>query len=66
MAGLALAGAVVAFPKAAEATIRKLVPFKGLADRLVTIIEGIRQGLSALQSLGAHSGVILWSLAIWG
>jgi uncharacterized protein (TIRG00374 family) len=66
VAGLALAGAVVAFPRAAEATIRKLVPFKGLADRLVTIIEGIRQGLSALQSPVRILGVILWSLAIWG
>ncbi|HSR90797.1 MAG TPA: lysylphosphatidylglycerol synthase transmembrane domain-containing protein [Gemmatimonadales bacterium] len=66
VAGLALAGAVVAFPRAAEATVRKLVPFKGLADRLVTIIEGIRQGLSALQSPVRILGVILWSLAIWG
>ena len=64
--GLALAGAVVAFPRAAEAAIRKVVPFKGLADRLVTIIEGIRQGLSALQSPVRILGVILWSLAIWG
>ncbi len=66
VAGLALAGAVVAFPRAAEATIRKLVPFKGLADRLVTIIEGIRQGLSALQSPVRILGVVLWSLAVWG
>lgn len=66
VAGLALAGAVVAFPRAAEATIRKLVPFKGLADRLVTIIEGIRQGLSALQSPMRILGVVLWSLAVWG
>lgn len=66
VAGLALAGAVVAFPRAAEATVRKVVPFKGLADRLVTIIEGIRQGLSALQSPVRILGVILWSLAIWG
>ena len=64
--GLALAGAVVAFPKAAEATIRKVVPFKGLADRLVTLIEGIRQGLSALQSPVRILGVVLWSLAVWG
>jgi len=64
--GLAIAGAVVAFPKAAEATIRKVVPFKGLADRLVTIIEGIRQGLSALQSPVRILGVVLWSLAVWG
>jgi len=66
VAGLALAGAVVAFPRAAEATIRKVVPFKGLADRLVTIIEGIRQGLSALQSPVRILGVVLWSLAVWG
>ena len=64
--GLALAGAVVAFPRAAEAAIRKVVPFKGLADRLVTIIEGIRQGLSALQSPVRILGVVLWSLAVWG
>jgi glycosyltransferase 2 family protein len=66
VAGLALAGAVVAFPRAAEATIRKVVPFKGLADRLVTIIDGIRQGLSALQSPVRILGVVLWSLAVWG
>jgi glycosyltransferase 2 family protein len=66
VAGLAMAGAVVAFPKAAEATIRKLVPFKKVADRLVTIIEGIRQGLSALQSPMRILGVVLWSLAVWG
>jgi uncharacterized protein (TIRG00374 family) len=66
VAGLAIAGAVVAFPRAAEATIRKVVPFKGLADRLVTIIEGIRQGLSALQSPVRILGVVLWSLAVWG
>jgi glycosyltransferase 2 family protein len=66
VAGLALAAAVVAFPQAAEATIRKVVPFKKLADRLVTIIEGIRQGLSALQSPVRILGVVLWSLAVWG
>jgi uncharacterized protein (TIRG00374 family) len=66
VAGLALAGAVVAFPQAAEATIRKVVPFKKLADRLVTVIEGIRQGLSALQSPVRILGVVLWSLAVWG
>jgi uncharacterized protein (TIRG00374 family) len=66
VAGLALAGAVVAFPRAAEATVRKVIPFKGLADRLVTIIEGIRQGLSALQSPVRILGVVLWSLAVWG
>lgn len=66
VAGLALAGAVVAFPRAAEATVRKVIPFKGLADRLVTIIEGIRQGLSALQSPVRILGVVLWSLALWG
>lgn len=65
-AGLALAGAVVAFPRAAEATVRKVIPFKGLADRLVTIIEGIRQGLSALQSPVRILGVVLWSLVVWG
>ena len=66
VAGLALAGAVVAFPRAAETTVRKVVPFPKVADRLVTIIEGIRQGLSALQSPVRILGVVLWSLAIWG
>ena len=63
--GLVVAGLVVAFPKAAESVVRRLVPFPKLADRLVGLIEGIEQGLSALHSPWRIVGVLLWSLAVW-
>jgi uncharacterized protein (TIRG00374 family) len=65
LAGLALAGLVVAFPLVAERAVRALIPGERLATRLVGLIEGIRQGMSALGSPGRVVGVIFWSLAVW-
>ncbi len=67
LAGAALIAAslVVAFPLAAERLVRRLLPAGRMTDRLVSVIEGIRQGLSALRSPGRLVGVILWSLVIW-
>ena len=64
--GLGTAALVVAFPLAAEKVVRRIVPGERLAQRLVTIIEGIRQGFSALRSPLRVVGVALWSFAIWG
>jgi uncharacterized protein (TIRG00374 family) len=67
VAGAALVAAVlvVAFPLAAEGVLRRVLPAGRLTDRLVTMIEGVRQGLSALRSPARLAGVVFWSLALW-
>ncbi len=64
-AALLVAVAVVAWPLAAERAVRAVVPATHLADRIVGLIEGIRQGLAALNSPARVGGVVLWSLALW-
>lgn len=65
LAALFVAGMVVAYPRAAEEIIRRLVPSDRIALRLVQIIEGIRQGLSVLQSPVRLAAVIGWSVVLW-
>ena len=65
MVALLLAIMVVSAPLAAERLIRRLLPSARLANRLVDLIEGIRQGLAVLRSPPRLAGVILWSLVIW-
>ncbi|HEV8123786.1 MAG TPA: lysylphosphatidylglycerol synthase transmembrane domain-containing protein [Gemmatimonadales bacterium] len=65
VAGLVLAGLVVAFPRPAERLILKLVPFKKLADRLVAMIEGVVHGLSVVRSPVRVIAVLAWSVLIW-
>lgn len=67
MVTVALLGAilVVAFPLAAERLVRRVLPAGALADRVVRLIEGLRQGLSALRSPALLAGVVFWSLVIW-
>jgi hypothetical protein len=71
MAGLvglvALLGAVlvVATPLTAERVVRRVLPHTQVADRIVDLIEGIRQGLTVLRSPARLAGVILWSLVLW-
>jgi glycosyltransferase 2 family protein len=64
MAGLILATLVVAAPLAAERVIHRLLP-GGLATRLVSLIEGIRQGFLVLRTPRKLAGVIFWSLVLW-
>ncbi|HEY7682825.1 MAG TPA: lysylphosphatidylglycerol synthase transmembrane domain-containing protein [Gemmatimonadales bacterium] len=66
LAGLLVAGLVVAFPLAAERVIRAVVPPGRLATRLVGLIEGVRQGLWVLSSPVKVIGAVLWSLTLWG
>lgn len=63
----ALLGAllVVAFPLAAERVVRRVLPSGGFADRLVALIEGLRHGLTVLQSPALLAGTIVWSLILW-
>jgi uncharacterized protein (TIRG00374 family) len=65
LGALMAAGIVVAFPLAAERLIRGALPHGRMTDRLVSIIEGLRQGLAALRSPTLIAGVSLWSLALW-
>jgi len=57
--------AVVAAPLAAERLVRRLLPHTHVADRIVDLIEGIRQGLAVLRSPARLAGVVFWSLVLW-
>ncbi len=56
---------VVTFPRVAERIIRALVPLRRLADRLVTLVEGIRLGFGALRSPSRLAMAVFWSLVHW-
>ena len=45
--------------------IRRLVPFPRLAGGLVSLIEGVRQGLLVLRTPARLVGVVAWSLILW-
>jgi uncharacterized protein (TIRG00374 family) len=65
--GLALvvAGLVVAFPLVAERAVRRLIRAERFADKIINVIEGLREGMSALNNPARFLGVALWSLGIW-
>lgn len=65
LGGLLAGALVVAFPTAAETVVRRTVPWPRLAERIVALIEGVAQGMSALSSPRRLAGVILWTLVIW-
>jgi len=65
-AGLLAAVLVLAAPLAADWLVRRVVPWTRLADRLVSLIEGIRRGLVVLRDPGRLLGVLIWSLVLWG
>jgi uncharacterized protein (TIRG00374 family) len=65
MVALLAAILVVAAPLAAERMVRRLLPHAHLADRIIDLIEGIRQGLAVLRSPARLVGVIFWSLVLW-
>jgi hypothetical protein len=56
---------VVAAPLAAERLARRVLHDSRLADRIVDLIEGIRQGLTVLRSPARLAGVVFWSLVLW-
>ncbi len=62
---LLMAILVVAAPLAAERLVRRVLPHARLADRIIHLIEGIRQGLVILRSPGRLAGVVVWSLVLW-
>jgi glycosyltransferase 2 family protein len=64
-AALVAALGVLAWPLVAERIVRAVVPGVQLADRIVGLIEGIRQGLAALNAPARIGGVVVWSLVQW-
>ena len=64
-AALVAALLVVAFPLAAEGVVRRLLPAGALAERIVSLIEGMRHGLSVLRSPALLAGTMVWSLILW-
>jgi uncharacterized protein (TIRG00374 family) len=64
-AALAVALMVVAFPVASERLVRRLLPAGRTADRIVSLIEGIRHGLAVLRSPVLLAGTIVWSVTLW-
>jgi uncharacterized protein (TIRG00374 family) len=57
--------AVLAAPLAAERLVRAVLPWPGVANRVVSIIEGIRQGLVVLRTPVRLLLVVFWSLVLW-
>ena len=66
VAGLVIAGLVVAFPLGAERVVRRIIPAEKLAYKIIAMIEGVRHGLSVLRSPTRVGGVLLWSFVVWG
>jgi uncharacterized protein (TIRG00374 family) len=62
---LVLAVAVLAAPLAAERLVRAAFPWPTVASRLVSLIEGIRQGLVVLRTPARLVLVVFWSFALW-
>ena len=63
--GLLLAILVLALPSSAERLVRRTVPWPRVADRTVSLIEGVRQGLVVLRTPARLLLVIFWSLVLW-
>lgn len=59
------AAAVLAWPMAFRRLLERTVPFPGLRDRLLALLDGVREGLAALRSPARLAAVIGWSLALW-
>ena len=55
---------VVAAPLASERLIRRVLPHR-FADRIIDLIEGVRQGLVVLRSPARLAEVVVWSLVLW-
>ncbi|HZN96530.1 MAG TPA: lysylphosphatidylglycerol synthase transmembrane domain-containing protein [Gemmatimonadales bacterium] len=64
-AALLVAILVLAAPLAAERLVRRVLPWKRLADRIVGLIEEIRQGLVVLRAPARLLAVVFWSLVLW-
>jgi hypothetical protein len=67
LAGVAVLGSalLLTWPHAAARLVERIVPFPGLARRLVALLEGVRAGLAALRSPRRLAAVLVWSVVLW-
>lgn len=57
---------VVLFPVVSERIVRRVIPARRIADRIVSLIEGLRLGFGALRSPGRLVSAVAWSIVHWG
>ncbi|HET6837792.1 MAG TPA: lysylphosphatidylglycerol synthase transmembrane domain-containing protein [Gemmatimonadales bacterium] len=62
---LLLAIGVLVAPLLAERLVRAVLPWPNFANRVVSLIEGIRQGLVVLRAPVRLLLVVFWSFALW-
>jgi uncharacterized protein (TIRG00374 family) len=62
---LVAAAVVLARPEPAIRLIEKVVPWPSLSRKLVALLHGVRDGLTALRSPSRLLALILWSVAVW-
>lgn len=62
-----LAGAmvVVVVPAQAERLARRLIPWRGVADKVANLLHGVVRGLGAMRSPGRLLAVSAWSVVLW-
>jgi glycosyltransferase 2 family protein len=63
--GFLLALLILIAPLGAERQIRRLFPSGPLGERLISIIDGVRQGLLVLRTPARLLLVVIWSLVLW-
>lgn len=51
--------------EAAARVITRMVPWPAISEKLVLVLQGIRDGLSALRSPARLVAVVAWSVVIW-
>ncbi len=66
LGGLGLGALLLLRPELPGRVIRALIPVAAIADRLVLVFDGVREGLTALSSPGRLLAVAWWSIAVWG
>lgn len=60
-----LATLVLTRTEAAARLITRVVPWRSISEKLVLVLQGIRDGLSALRSPTRLAAVVAWSVVIW-
>lgn len=67
LTAVAFLGAAIVLTKteASARLITRLIPWPSLSGKLVAVLRGIRDGLSALRSPARLAAVVGWSVVIW-
>jgi uncharacterized protein (TIRG00374 family) len=67
LTAMAFIGAAVVLTKteASARLIARLIPWPSVSGKLIAVLRGIREGLSALRSPARLAAVVGWSVVIW-